>query len=85
MKAIVNIIKHQLTISEKSAPNKGLNFAMIEKSKPPKSNQRLALKSLQSDTNIIILPADKGNAIVVIDKVEYSNKLAYFIGNGGYC
>ena len=50
--------------------NKGLNFA---------------LKSLQDDNSIIILPADKGNATVVMDMVEYSNKLADLIGNGGHC
>ena len=46
--------------------------------------ERQALKSLQDNNNIIILPADKGNATVVIDRVEYSNKLADLIGNGGY-
>ena len=40
---------------------------------------------VQDDNSIIILPADKGNATVVMDRVEYSNKLADLIGNGGYC
>ena len=61
----------------------------LEKSKPPKPNisktKRQALKSLQYDNSIIILPADKGNATVAMDRVEYSNKLADLIGNGGYC
>ena len=60
----------------------------LEKSKPPKPNiskvERRAIKSLQEDDNIIILPTDKGNATVVMDRVEYSNKLADLIGNGGY-
>ena len=47
--------------------------------------ERQALKSLQDDNSIIILPADKGNATMVMDRVEYSNKLADLIGNGGYC
>ena len=59
----------------------------LEKSKPPKSNisktERQAHKSLQDDNSIIILPADKGNATVVMDRVEYSNKLADLIGNDG--
>ena len=58
----------------------------LEKSKPPKPNiskrERQALKSLQDDDSIIILPADKGNATVVMDRVEYSNKLAELIDNG---
>ena len=58
----------------------------LKKSKPPKPNiskaERQAIKSLQDDNNIIILPADKGNATVVMDWVEYSNKLGNLIGNG---
>ena len=50
----------------------------LQKSEAPKLNiskeERLALKSLQSDENIIILLADKGDATVVMDKVEYSKK-----------
>ena len=61
----------------------------LKKSKPLKPNisksERQAIKSLQDDNNIIILPEDKGNATVVLDRVEYSNKLADLIGNGGYC
>ena len=61
----------------------------LEQSKPPKPNisktKRKALKSLQDDNSIIILPADKGNATVAMGRVEYSNKLADLIGNGGYC
>ena len=61
----------------------------LRKSKPQKPNisktERQAIKSLQDDNNIIILPADKGNATVVMDRVECSNKLADLIGNSGYC
>ena len=60
----------------------------LEKSKPSKPNiskEGLASKLLQSDENLIILPADKTITTVVIDKVEYSNKLADLIGNDGYC
>ena len=61
----------------------------IEKLKPSKPNiskaERQAIKSLQGDNSIIILPADKGNATVVMDRVEYSNKLADLMGNGGHC
>ena len=61
----------------------------FEKSKPPKPKiskaERQAIKLLQDDNSIIILPADKGNATVVTDRVKYSNKLTDLIGNGGYC
>ena len=60
----------------------------LEKSKPPKPNisktEIQVLKSLQNDDSIIILPADKGNVTVVMDRVEYSNKLAHLVDNGGY-
>ena len=60
----------------------------LEKSKPHKPNisksERLAIISIHDD-NIIILTADKGNATVVMDRVEYSKKLADLSGIGGYC
>ena len=46
---------------------------------------RQDLKSLQNDNSIIILTANKGNATVVMDRVEYSNKFADLISKGGYC
>ena len=48
-------------------------------------NSTTTIKSLQDNNNIIILPADKGNATLVMDRVEYSNKLPDLIGNDGYC
>ena len=61
----------------------------LEKSKPPKPNisktERQAIKSLQDDNSIIILTADKGNAAMVMDRVEYSNNRGDLIGNGVYC
>ena len=47
--------------------------------------ERQALKSQEDYNSIIIFPVDKGNAIVVMDWVEYSNKLVNLIGNGGFC
>ena len=51
----------------------------LASSKVPKSNlsyaQRAALKDLRNDDGIVILPADKGNATVILDKDEYSKKM----------
>ena len=48
----------------------------LEKSKPLKQNisktDRQAIKLQLDDNSIIILPADKSNATVVIDRMEYS-------------
>ena len=47
--------------------------------------EKLAIKSQQDDENIIKLPVDKGNANMVMNKVEYSNKLADLSDNSDYC
>ena len=44
--------------------------------------ERQAIKSQEQDENMKILPADKGNDKVVMDKVEYSNNVTDLIGNG---
>ncbi|CAF4438629.1 unnamed protein product, partial [Didymodactylos carnosus] len=38
-------------------------------------NQRKALKKLKTDENIIVIPADKGGKVVVMDVVDYINKI----------
>ena len=39
------------------------------------SNERKALKQLHEENNLIIRPADKGRCIVVMDKLDYVNKV----------
>lgn len=36
--------------------------------------EREALEELQKDNSIVIVPADKGRAIVIMDKSEYGHK-----------
>ena len=53
---------------------------ILKYSKPPTNcnlslQQKLALKSLRRDNSIIIIPADKGKAVVVMDSDEYTNKI----------
>ena len=43
-----------------------------------------ALKGLKEDKNIMILPADKGRASVVLDKNTYDDKLKALIEKGPY-
>lgn len=44
----------------------------LKKAKPPKSNimklERLEIRTLQRNESIIILPTDKDNATIVMDK-----------------
>ena len=57
-------------------------------SKPPKDNlskdERKALKELQSDTSIVILPADKGRSTVILNREDYLEKCMDHINNGPY-
>ena len=60
----------------------------IEKSKVPKSNlnrdMRSALKNLRQDDSIVILPADKGNVTVVMNKDDYKEKMHEVLQEGEY-
>src|SRR5579859_3284631 len=60
----------------------------LEKSKLPQSNitrsEAQALKQLKKDDSIKILPADKGNATVVMDSSEYDQKISDLINTDQY-
>ena len=51
----------------------------LKSAKPPKSNtskeERIALKSLGKNETIIIQPAGKGRATVVMDKTKHEKKV----------
>ena len=57
-------------------------------SKPPKDNlskdECKASKELQSDTSIVILPADKGRSTVILNREDYLEKCMDHINNGPY-
>ena len=57
----------------------------LQNSKPPKDNlskdERKALKELQSDTSIVILPADKGRSTVILNREDYLEKCMDHINN----
>ncbi|KAK9874835.1 hypothetical protein WA026_005651 [Henosepilachna vigintioctopunctata] len=52
---------------------------ILQHARPPKSNipytERRALKDLRNNKDIIILPADKGNATTVLNTVDYHQKV----------
>ena len=60
----------------------------LQNSKPPKDNlskdERKALKELQSDTSIVILPAEKGRTTVILNREDYLEKCMNHISNGPY-
>ena len=47
-------------------------------------DKTLAIKNIRKDDNIIILPADKANATVVMNKAEYTTKLETLVNDGTY-
>jgi hypothetical protein len=52
---------------------------VLRNAKPPKNNinkkDQEAIKNLRNNENIIILRADKGGAIVVMNKIDYNTKM----------
>ena len=57
---------------------RGAIASVLATAKPPKQTatkeERKAIQALRQNKNIVILPADKGKATVVLDKVEYDQK-----------
>ena len=62
--------------------------AILKSATPPKDNltkqERIALRSLQSRPDIVILPADKGNTVVVLSKGQYAEKLGTLLSDRAY-
>jgi hypothetical protein len=60
----------------------------LQTSKSPTSNiskkELKAVKSLRINKFIRILPADKDNCIVVLDEIEYRNKIDTLLKSGDY-
>ena len=56
--------------------------------KSPKPNlgigEREAVRKLKEDDTIVILPADKGNVTVVMDRTEYQRKMQVLLEEGSY-
>ncbi|XP_046397683.1 uncharacterized protein LOC124164403 [Ischnura elegans] len=60
----------------------------LKKAVPPKSNisfkERAALRSLRKNTAVTILPADKGNATVLMKTLDYQEKMKELLTNNSY-
>ena len=61
---------------------------ILQKAEPPKTNitreMRTALKSLKEDRSVMILPANKGRASVLLDADNYRSKMTSLIETGLY-
>ena len=60
----------------------------LQNARKPRPNlgkeQREALKKLREDDSIVILPADKGNATVVLNKEDYEKKVENILDGRDY-
>jgi len=88
-RTIVNLTQKELSTDEQSVLSKGNHCKCgkwntivantYSRAKPPKSNltfgERTALKTLNPDREILILPTDKGNATVIISTTAYERKI----------
>lgn len=69
----------------------GVNLArscitsLLSSARPPSLNlnnaERAALRELKTDESIVILPADKGRATVVLNKEDYTQKILEILGD----
>ena len=54
-------------------------ISMLRQARPPPNNitpeEGKAIKALRGDNNLMILPADKGRATVLLDRAEYDRKM----------
>lgn len=61
---------------------------VLKSTKPPNGNLSShlckAANDLRKDRDIVILPADKGNVTVVMDRKEYTKKLECMLEDGMY-
>ncbi|XP_071054397.1 uncharacterized protein [Onthophagus taurus] len=61
---------------------------VLKSAKPPKSNltvgEKKALRSIKEKSEIVVLPADKGNATVVMDRKEYDDKMMNLLDPATY-
>ena len=77
----------QLDAEQADTVRRAVN-GILQQAKPPEPNitkeMRDALKSLKEDESIMVLPADKGHASVLMDTDTYRAKMSTLIENGPY-
>ena len=77
----------QLDAEQADTVRRAVN-GILQQAKPPEpkitKEMRDALKSLKEDESIMVLPADKGHASVLMDTDTYRAKMSTLIENGPY-
>jgi hypothetical protein len=83
LNTVQSIVKRTESILRKSTINK--NCILINKSNNNLTNsERSALSDLRSNNDIIIKPADKGGATVIMNKLSYLNEAYRQLNNSAY-
>jgi hypothetical protein len=63
-------------------------FDVLKDSRQPKDNlidaERRALRSLKANDSLTVLPADKGNAAVVLGTSDYNKNIATLLQDKAY-
>jgi len=76
---------HTMEVAEaESLRNEVLDTLRLAKCPPTNLTipEQQALSRLQKNSVIMVLPADKGRAAVILDKTEYEEKVAVMLSNG---
>ena len=72
--------KDRINVIKKSFPN----FWQVQAKDNLSKDECKALKELQSNTSIVILPADKGRSTIILKHEDYLEKCMDHINNGPY-
>ena len=85
--AKVEVAVRQLDAEQADTVRRAVNV-ILQQAEPPEHNitkeMRDALKSLKEDESIMVLPADKERASVVMDTDSHRAKMSTLIENGPY-
>jgi hypothetical protein len=72
-----------LAVDEQNIPTKSIK-QYAKKKQPLTKNERTALRTVKDNTHLTILPADKGNATVILNTTQYKQKIASLLEDSAY-
>ncbi|KAK5638774.1 hypothetical protein RI129_013069 [Pyrocoelia pectoralis] len=86
---ITNVEIALTTVEQPIADEIRLDIAnILKKARPPAQNvtkrELIALKELKNNNDVLILPADKGNATVIVNSNEYHQKMITLLNSSEY-
>ena len=86
--AATKLTARQLDMNKAKQLRVGVSEALRRARPPPRvtwtKGMQRAIRNLQNDANTVILPADKGNAKMVMDRTEYVSKMNKLLEEATY-